>query len=603
MCIRDRLVSNLDCGGVTMLVPGDDLTCTGSYTVTQADIDADGIPAGSGAIVNTATASSNQTPNLSDEARVTVSQAPAYTIAKTVTDVGGEGPTGVADEVGDVISFDVVVANTGNLTLTNVVVDDPLVPLSCTPTSPATLNPGDRLTCTGSYTVTQADLDDDGNPAGSGQIVNIATVSSDELPDEEGTARVIVSQAPAYTIAKTVTDVGGDGPTGVADEVGDTIAYEVVVENTGNTTLNNVNVDDPLAPLTCTPTVPAVLNPADTLTCSGSYDVTQADLDDNGNPTADSGQVVNTATVSSDELAEEQDTASVTLASSGAYTITKTVTDVGGDGPTGIADEVGDTITYEVVVENTGNTTLNSVSVDDPLAPLTCTPTVPAVLNPADTLTCSGSYDVQQSDLLDDGNPAGSGEIQNTATVTSDELPLETDTASVIVKEPELVIEVLAEVCINDVPYLEYDINAAGLEPGLPVTIRFFGDGGNGSTDPADYTVQVEELTGQADSGQVLWPGAAVDAEGNGTAWPGWEQLPDSSWVEIDDGLVPTLLMEFEINPTAQQIIQYPPESENCIPPQFLPPDIAIPANNPWALLLLMISVLGIGWYYRPIMQ
>ena len=32
-------------------------------------------------------------------------------------------------------------------------------------------------------------------------------------------------------------------------EVGDVIEYQVVVENTGNTTLTNVTVDDPLAPL------------------------------------------------------------------------------------------------------------------------------------------------------------------------------------------------------------------------------------------------------------------------------------------------------------------------------------------------------------------
>ena len=27
---------------------------------------------------------------------------------------------------------------------------------------------------------------------------------------------------------------------------------------------------------------------------------------------------------------------------------------------------------------------------------------------------------------------------------------------------------------------------------------------------------------------------------------------------------------------------------------------IDVPVNNPWALLMLMLSVLGIGWYYRP---
>ena len=33
-------------------------------------------------------------------------------------------------------------------------------------------------------------------------------------------------------------------------------------------------------------------------------------------------------------------------------------------------------------------------------------------------------------------------------------------------------------------------------------------------------------------------------------------------------------------------------------PPAIVPIDV--PVNNPWALLMLLLSVLGIGWYYRP---
>ena len=55
--------------------------------------------------------------------------------------------------------------------LTNVVIDD-LLPglsaLSCTPTQPATLAPTESMTCTATYTVTQADLD-------GGSVVNTAT--------------------------------------------------------------------------------------------------------------------------------------------------------------------------------------------------------------------------------------------------------------------------------------------------------------------------------------------------------------------------------------------------------------------------------------------
>jgi hypothetical protein len=38
------------------------------------------------------------------------------------------------------------------------------------------------------------------------------------------------------------------------------------------------------------------------------------------------------------------------------------------------------------------------------------------------------------------------------------------------------------------------------------------------------------------------------------------------------------------------------------VPPRNVPVvvPIDVPVNNPWALLMLMLSVLGIGWYYRP---
>ena len=37
------------------------------------------------------------------------------------------------------------------------------------------------------------------------------------------------------------------------------------------------------------------------------------------------------------------------------WTIDKTVTDVDGDGPAGSVDEAGDTISYQVVISNTGD--------------------------------------------------------------------------------------------------------------------------------------------------------------------------------------------------------------------------------------------------------
>ena len=45
----------------------------------------------------------------------------------------------------------------------------------CTPPQPATLAPGAQIVCTGSYTLTQADLN-------AGQVANTATADSDQTP-------------------------------------------------------------------------------------------------------------------------------------------------------------------------------------------------------------------------------------------------------------------------------------------------------------------------------------------------------------------------------------------------------------------------------------
>jgi len=73
---------------------------------------------------------------------------------------------------------------------------------------------------------------------------------------------------------------------------GDTIRYNLATTNDGSVTLNNVTISDArLGALSCTPAQPAALAPGASLACTGSYNITQADID--------AGHVANTATVSS----------------------------------------------------------------------------------------------------------------------------------------------------------------------------------------------------------------------------------------------------------------------------------------------------------------
>ena len=88
--------------------------------------------------------------------------------------------------MGDEVDYTLTATNAGNVTLTGVTIVDPkLGTLVCTPPQPATLAPGAQLVCTGSYTLTQADLN-------AGHVDNTATADSDQTPptdaDRDGAA-------------------------------------------------------------------------------------------------------------------------------------------------------------------------------------------------------------------------------------------------------------------------------------------------------------------------------------------------------------------------------------------------------------------------------
>ena len=122
------------------------MTCTATYTVTQADLDA-------GSVTNTAIGHADGTPISTDRRRDRHRvQSAGAGLAKTATPA-------TYDAVGDVISYSYVVTNTGNVTLTGpvTVADDKAHRRPARP--PASLAPGASMTCTATYTITQADLD------------------------------------------------------------------------------------------------------------------------------------------------------------------------------------------------------------------------------------------------------------------------------------------------------------------------------------------------------------------------------------------------------------------------------------------------------------
>ena len=146
--VQDDLVT-VDCSAAAAsLLPGETTTCTASYSVVQADIEA-------GSVTNTATAKgyfgSTEVTSAADSVTVNAVQNPELTLGKTAD------PLTYA-AAGDLISYEYLVTNAGNVSLFDITVVDDKAMVTCPDTS-AGLAPQAAITCTASHAITQADLD------------------------------------------------------------------------------------------------------------------------------------------------------------------------------------------------------------------------------------------------------------------------------------------------------------------------------------------------------------------------------------------------------------------------------------------------------------
>src|SRR5262249_32273245 len=133
------------------------------------------------------------------------------------------------------------------------------------------------------------------------------------------------------------------------------------------------------------------LAPTESMTCTATHTFTQAELDANGSPTADSGELANTVTATSDQAPPETDGLTIPIEQSAALTLVKTASPL-------FYDHVGQLVSYTYTVTNTGNVTvLGTITVTDNKLTVTCPPSV--ALAPGDSLECTATHSVVQTDL------------------------------------------------------------------------------------------------------------------------------------------------------------------------------------------------------------
>jgi len=441
--VADSRVTGLSCSPVALggtLPVTQQTTCTGFYAVTQADLNA-GVP-----LVNTATASSAQTRPVSSVATVNVNQNARFNVTKTAS-------VASVSAAGDVIQYAIQIFNVGNEDLQGLRVSDPLVAnspgnnnLQCSPVSIGqtltVANP--RTTCTGSLTVTQAQVD-----AGD-TITNVVTVAFTATAAQTALVNTNVVRSPSFTLTKVVDQ-------GFVTTAGQTLRYSIRVENTGNTNLKNMQVVDFLVDtgnkdLSCTPTsVGATLPVRGLTTCTGTFRVTQSNINSGA-------AIVNSVSVQFTEAGQQTATATTTVRQSPAFAISKTV-------DKSSIDAAGQVLQYSVTVQNRGNVDLFNFQLSDPLVDgssnnIRCTPVARGgTLSVAvGTTICTGSYTVRQADI-NAGQP-----LLNVASASfTNALALVSQATTSIVQKPSLSIAKAAS---------RPSVNAAGDVVGFSIVVK-----------------------------------------------------------------------------------------------------------------------------------
>jgi uncharacterized repeat protein (TIGR01451 family) len=402
-----------------VLRPQESVIVTAQYTLTQQDLN-------SGSVVNIAYVEGTPPPSTdpenpeappvpspkaddSDPHTLPLPQSPALQLQKTGV-LQGE------PVAGSTVEYGFTVTNIGNVTLTDVRIDDPLPGLGELryewPGDAGVLAPGESAKAKADYTVTQADVD-------AGQVKNTAIAEGTPPPtvDPEDPDTPIPSEPIDSPPADTTTPLPGQPGIALTKSselqgpaaVGSVIEYTLVATNTGNVTLTGVKIIDELKGLSelsySWPGSKGVLAPGQSVTATATYTLTQADID--------AGQVHNTATaegtppptvnpdnpdepITSDPVDTPEVDNNTLLPAASQISLEKSAELGGGAG-------VGGTVVYSFTVTNEGNTTLRDVRIEDPLPGLSPLrfewPGEPGVLLPGESAIATAEYRLTAADI------------------------------------------------------------------------------------------------------------------------------------------------------------------------------------------------------------
>ena len=473
-----------------------DGTASGTVTDTSdSGSDADGTPITNPELVDGPDTDTDPTndPTITD-----LSQEPSLELTKSASVPSDTNANGEIDE-NDEITFSFEVENTGNVTIDNISITDVALGSAVTLSS-TTLLPGETATATATYvitaldvtngyaentatvtgsdpqSVTVTDVSDTDTDADGATITDPETVDSPDgtgvtdgdptndptvvsFPEDASIELVKTASAPTVSLGTNTTIL----------DAGDTITYDFVVTNTGEQALSAITLQDDLLG-TSTISLVSSLASGESFTYQGIYTLTQDDIDNglventaevsgtppnlpDGSPaaavtdTSDSGSDADGTPITNPELVDGPDTDTdptndptiTDLSQEPSLELTKSASVPSDTNANGEIDE-NDEITFSFEVENTGNVTIDNISITDVALGSAVTLSSTTLL-PGETATATATYVITALDVTN-------GYAENTATVTgsdpqvntvTDISDTDTDSDGVTITDPETV--------------------------------------------------------------------------------------------------------------------------------------------------------------------
>ena len=357
------------------LAPGASTTCSSTYTTVSGDL---GNPIAYDATATGTPAAGTLAPAM-DSGTITFSAQPALTVAPT------PNPTSFT-AAGQAIAYSFKLNNTGNVTINSIAMTGTKTgSITCAAT---TLAPAAETTCTSTYTTVAGDV--------GGPIAYSATANG--TPTAGALAPVAVNGSITFTAQPTLTVAATPNPTSFSN-AGQAIAYSFKLTNAGNVTINSIAMTGTkTGSITCTATT---LAPGANTTCTSTYTTVAGDV---GGPISYNATATGTPTAGT--LAPAAVNGSIAFNALPALAIAAT------PNPTSFSN-AGQAIAYSFKLTNTGNVTINSLTVTGTkIGTVSC---VASSLAAGASTTCTSSYTTVAGDVggpiaysaTANGTPAG----------------------------------------------------------------------------------------------------------------------------------------------------------------------------------------------------